>query len=355
MVVLIWPLIIVGGIIFLISRWRAKHREREWYLRLSLSKEDALSQWFGLLAFLFLALAMFGLNREMGEWLSWQTVLGLVVLIGLVAAYGMKMRYVLIFSLGGVLVWWSAQVVKWTQSQQLQEISAVSGLILIGLWLFMLSRWQARQEVLKRLSLIYLVWSLVVVTGWLFYFSTRVGLMTLQGISKGNSFLSFLPLTLMWGVLFIGLWLGLGYSWYKKILAWYEAVGAGVLAALFGIITFLPPQVMFINGQFGWGYLSDSGQLTAEGLSWAVVFNVLIFVELVAIIFLGYLRREKWLVDFGAVILFLLVIVKYFDWFFSFLDKSLFFIGAGFLLLIVGWLMERGRRYVLAEINSQNN
>jgi len=45
-----------------------------------------------------------------------------------------------------------------------------------------------------------------------------------------------------------------------------------------------------------------------------------------------------------------LIFVKYFDWFFTFLDKSVFFISAGVLLFVVGWLMEKGRRYMLAEI-----
>lgn len=357
MLLLIWPLIIIGGLIFLI-KWRKGQNSaqtKEWYLRLSLSKEDALSQWFGLLAFLFLSLALFGFNRDVGGWLSWQTILLGVVLIGLMGAYWLKMRYVLILSLGGVFIWWAAQAVKWVQDQQIQGSSIVSGLVLIILWFFILGRWQAKREILKRFSLIYLVWSVVTISGCLFYFSTRAGLMTLHGITKGSSLLNAPPLALSWGVLLIGLCLVIIYGLNKKIVAWYEAVGVLVLAGLFAVITFLPEQTVFVNPSSNWRYFPLRNRLTNQGVMWAAIFNLITFFELLAVIFLGYVRREKWMIDLGAVFLFLLIIIKYFDWFFSFLDKSLFFIGAGILLFIVGWLIERGRRYVLAEINSQNN
>ena len=67
---------------------------------------------------------------------------------------------------------------------------------------------------------------------------------------------------------------------------------------------------------------------------------------------MGYVKKEKWLINLGAAFLFMLIIVKYFDWFFTFLDKSIFFIGAGILLFIVGWLMEKGRRNILQNIST---
>jgi uncharacterized membrane protein len=43
--------------------------------------------------------------------------------------------------------------------------------------------------------------------------------------------------------------------------------------------------------------------------------------------------------------------VKYFDWFFKFMDKSVFFIVAGIMLFAIGWAMERGRRYLAQTIS----
>jgi uncharacterized membrane protein len=82
-----------------------------------------------------------------------------------------------------------------------------------------------------------------------------------------------------------------------------------------------------------------------------LIYNIAIFLELFGLIYLGYMRGETWLINFGALFLFLLIIAKYFDWFFTFLDKSIFFIGAGILFFVVGWIMERGRRYMISNIS----
>ena len=73
------------------------------------------------------------------------------------------------------------------------------------------------------------------------------------------------------------------------------------------------------------------------------------------VIFVGYGRKEKWLINLGIFFLFIFILVKYFDWFFDFLDKSVFFIGAGVLLFAVGWFMGKGRRYMLSEMKNKNN
>jgi uncharacterized membrane protein len=83
---------------------------------------------------------------------------------------------------------------------------------------------------------------------------------------------------------------------------------------------------------------------------WAVLFNLLVLIELLGLVLTGYLNQQLWRINLGVFLLFILMIVKYMDWFFTFLDKSLFFISAGLLFLVVGWLMERGRRYLIASI-----
>ncbi len=92
------------------------------------------------------------------------------------------------------------------------------------------------------------------------------------------------------------------------------------------------------------------GKLNGYGVFWAVMTNLLAFASTIITLLLGYRQRSNLLINTGTVVLFLLIAVKYFDWFFTFLDKSVFFIGAGVLLLGIGWLMEKGRRAMLAAI-----
>ena len=109
---------------------------------------------------------------------------------------------------------------------------------------------------------------------------------------------------------------------------------------------FVFKQIIFIG--------SRSRELSASGVLWAIILNVLLFGEIMGVILAGYGRKEKWLINLGVFFLFIFILVKYFDWFFDFLDKSVFFIGAGILLFAVGWFMEKGRRYMLAEMKNEN-
>jgi uncharacterized membrane protein len=105
----------------------------------------------------------------------------------------------------------------------------------------------------------------------------------------------------------------------------------------------LPDQNIFFNSNY---------ELSATGIFWAAIINFALFFEILGVIFSGYLRKELWLVNMGTIFLLIFVAVKYFDWFFDFMDKSVFFLVAGVLLFGVGWTMERGRRYLVKSINS---
>ena len=65
---------------------------------------------------------------------------------------------------------------------------------------------------------------------------------------------------------------------------------------------------------------------------------------------LGYKLHEIWKINLGILGLFVFVLIKYFDWFFSFMEKSLFFITAGIIVLGIGFFMEKGRRYMISQL-----
>ena len=134
----------------------------------------------------------------------------------------------------------------------------------------------------------------------------------------------------------------------------YEFLAVLLLTLLFGVSALLPQQSMFLQAGSSYNFYSGGQELSSNGVLWAIIFNFAVFFELLGLIFSGYLRRETWLINLSAFFLFLLIIVKYFDWFFTFLDKSIFFISAGILLFVVGWFMERGRRYMISNIKAQS-
>ncbi|RMD67911.1 hypothetical protein D6817_00195 [Candidatus Pacearchaeota archaeon] len=332
-------IVIIGVGVF----WIFRHR---WHSRFALAKEDIVSQLLLLLSFFFLGVTLLAFNRDLGDPLSWRTVILVTSVLGLVGAYYFKTVPTLALSLIGLAVWWGTQAVAWLQdNHHIIKTSAIfAGLALITLLFYALGRLQEKKVGLQRFALTFLILGIIPVTGALFFLSTREGIWLLEGMTPFG-----IPVSSSWQVslsslvviaAIVGVML---YSARKKLVPPLEFIAVLGLAALFGIIAFLPEQNMFAQG----------GRLSGTGVFWALVFNLAVFLELLGLIFSGYFKREKWLVNLGAFFFALLILVKYFDWFFTFLDKSVFFIGAGVLLFMVGWFMERGRRYILKGIQSE--
>lgn len=354
---LIW-LILIIGIIFFIAHfiWGRRKtegiKEKDWYSQLFLSKEDTVSQFFFLFSVFFLGVTLLAFNKDLGELLSWRTILLLVSVIGVVSAYYFKVIYTLTASLIGLTVWWSAQAIEWTQGKDIKDAALFAGLLFIAIIFYLLGRAHEKEMKFKRVSMVYSILGLIPITGALFFLSTKSGIRTLEDITEGVSFFSSWEITLSLFVFLIFLIGILIYTLSKNLVFKSEAVVIGFLVVLICIIALLPEQTMFLQ-QRGYYGVYRGAKLSSSGILWAVFFNILIFLESVGIIFLGYLKRENWLINLGVFLIFALIFVKYFDWFFTFLDKSIFFIGAGILLFVIGWFMEKGRRYLLATIKKE--
>jgi hypothetical protein len=102
---------------------------------------------------------------------------------------------------------------------------------------------------------------------------------------------------------------------------------------------------------FGKSMFVDGIELSGPGLLWSFAFNFFTFLLFLGTILFGYRLKSTGIINIGAVFLFLFIISKYFDWFYSSIDKGIFFIVAGFILLGVGWAMERGRQLLISNIN----
>lgn len=323
--------------------------EQKSSLKLSLSREDNISQLFLLLSIIFLGITLLSFNRELGNPLSWQTIILITSAIGLISAYFFRALYPLLFGLIGVTGWWSSQASYWVEADKVKNSAIFFGLVLMTLIYYLLGYLHERELKWKRFSAVYSVLGIISVTGILFFFSTKSGLWALDDIMKGNLFFGSWQITMslfIFSVSFVGLAL---YNTVKKLISPYEFIFVVLLGLLFGAIALFPEQNMFIKGT----YYSYRRELTVNGTFWSIIFNSAIFFELLGLIFSGYSKRETWMINMGAFFLFALVVVKYFDWFFTFLDKSMFFIGAGILLFGVGWFMEKSRRRMVSNIKLQ--
>lgn len=359
LLLLVGPIIIIGLIGLIVYFVRRRHKklhpaqDKEWYLRFALSKEDAVSQLFLLLSFFFLGVTLLAFNKDFGEPLSWRTIFLITSLLGLVGAYYFKTIYTLAFSLIGLASWWGAQASQWVERNGIRISAVFVGLLFLALLFYSLGHLHEKRVKFKRFALVYLILGIIAVTSVLFFFSTRPGLGAIGAMTRGASFFGSWQLILSL-LIFLAAVIGTAfYAAVQKLLSRFELLAVLALTGLFGLTALLPAQIIFVGDGRFYDFYYGGGELSLRGILWAVIYNFAIFFELLGLIFSGYLRREIWLINLGALFLFLLIIVKYFDWFFTFLDKSIFFIGAGILLFVVGWFMERGRRYVISNVKAR--
>ena len=81
-----------------------------------------------------------------------------------------------------------------------------------------------------------------------------------------------------------------------------------------------------------------------------ILCNVLLVAEIIGVVWVALRKRQRELLNVGVVFFALQVVTRYFDFGWQLLDRSLFFIVGGLLLLGGGWLLERQRRHLLHDM-----
>ena len=84
-----------------------------------------------------------------------------------------------------------------------------------------------------------------------------------------------------------------------------------------------------------------------------IVFNALFALSALGLMALGYLRDHEGRVNLSLALIALYVITRYFEYSIGLLDSSLVFFGAGVVLLAGGYLLDRGRRRMLAAMRQR--
>ncbi|HTN42802.1 MAG TPA: hypothetical protein VMN77_03300 [Nitrospiria bacterium] len=354
LVLSLWPVWLVLGIFYRLRKKKSAGpaSDKTWYLQIALSKEDAVGQLFLVLSFFFLGLTLLALNRDLGHPVSWRTILLVASVAGLVNAYFLKVHYSLAVGLVGFSCWWGAQAAEWIQGKGIQPSAGIAGWAFVVLIFYALGRLHENERRWRRFVLVYLVLGIFPMTVALFIFSTKTGLDILGEMTKGAPFLDSLQITLSLLLLSIFLAGVMLYAIGNKLISPFEFFAVLILTVLFGAMALLPQQTMFPQAPSSY-FTNGGSELSSRGVLWALIFNLVTFLEIIGLIFLGYVRREIWLINLGTIFMVLLIFFKYLDWSYPFLDKSIFFIVAGLLLFAVGWFMEKGRRYMISNIKGQ--
>lgn len=137
--------------------------------------------------------------------------------------------------------------------------------------------------------------------------------------------------------LLMGLLAGLAL-WHRKrtlekfMRQAYHTWGLGLMAAILAILL----ANMFVFGESGGAV--------------AVVFNLLYFAALIWLIFFGMHTANHQLVNLAFLFFAITLLSRYFDTFWDLLDRSLFFMAGGALLVVLGIVLEKKRRGIVANM-----
>ena len=88
-------------------------------------------------------------------------------------------------------------------------------------------------------------------------------------------------------------------------------------------------------------------------LLYPIVFNALFAISALGLMASGYLQDHEGRVNLSIALIALYVITRYFEYSIDLLDSSLLFFGAGVILLAGGYLLDRGRRRMLAAMRER--
>lgn len=154
----------------------------------------------------------------------------------------------------------------------------------------------------------------------------------------------------------------LTFEWFSRIpshsIDWYSDVKGQIVAGIviFSILAIIITMInWFFNKQSKYEGPLSLGIVALTLIFfyypsatsiYVVLFNLLFAALTIFFIYLGYNDEDIRLVNLGMLWLAIFLIAKYFDWFWDLLEKSVFFLVGGLILVLGSIALERKRRQI---------
>ncbi|MFA6092742.1 MAG: DUF2157 domain-containing protein [Elusimicrobiota bacterium] len=104
--------------------------------------------------------------------------------------------------------------------------------------------------------------------------------------------------------------------------------------------------VLWALGAAVWAWVS-AAFLPLGAVPTALAGNIVYFIGIILLLYIGYLRTQSYCVNLGLIAFAALLIARYFDFAWRYMERSAGFMVGGLLLLLMGFSLERGRRKLL--------
>lgn len=263
-------------------------------------------------------------------------------LIGSILAIYFKITGVFMVCATAFSLWLFLQVSVWVSAYNLQPVTPVSvlGLYAGGVYLFGRICVQFRYKTCQPI----VVLGVLISSGVLFWFSMRGVIMNLDILASGNQ------ATSSWQIMYtifciacVTIFMSI-YGTIRAKVSFYESLCVFALWCL--CIVPLLMSVHSTSALISYAYQNTPMQtLTQYGVVLALIYNLSLFGLVMLLVWRGYCRADYVAAEVFASVLFILSLIKYTDWFYHVLDRSIFFLGAGILLLTFATIIRHSRSY----------
>ena len=219
-----------------------------------------------------------------------------------------------------------------------EAILGASLFLILGLFILALGRMKEEISALRPYSEVFELVGMITALGAVFVLTFKDVLSSDGGLFiRGDTEIAFRILIVAAGALTLALVLATAWLHRRNeqsfTLNGIEGVAIVVLLAAAYV-------VMGVDGD-----LDGNGDVL-----FTVVFNALLALALLGVLVSGYLRGKEAWVNIGLAFIGINIIARYFEYSWDLLDRSLIFVAAGVILLLGGYLVERGRQAMLDRI-----
>lgn len=366
------PILIIVGIIFVVYRVKKGKDSGSSINKFNLVHfyDLIISQLTIALSVLLFLYLLFSLTKSLNVDLEAPYVALPGLIIGFILSYYLKQQLLLFLCVIGTYLWWiwlsmSELLNLLTHSELVDDrlygyssndfrsIIIIVGTLLISLLFFVIAKIHSQKSGYPFFDKVYYFLSLIPGSVFIFLLSIEDVLVEVVPYLTAGNPLQIPPVLIIVIVLIsILIILFTFYAYYEKLVTYKNVVS--VTLALFGIalILFIPKLELEEVSSSDYPNIYDI--LNFLGYILLIFFNILVFGEFLLLILYGYLKKSIAFISLGTLLLFFLCIEKYVEWF-SFTEKGLFFTGAGILMLVLGFLLERARRSIINNLKTNQN
>ncbi|HYF05268.1 MAG TPA: hypothetical protein VEA59_03785 [Patescibacteria group bacterium] len=320
-------------------------------------RDDAIAQFFGVMGPVFFGLLLFATSKQWDlNWDGWYIFL-FTSLLTLVFAYWQKLFFAFFAGYVGVLAWFMYRVGLLVDGNTLDiSITAFLGFVL-SMLTYILGRCFAAVPQFKRFGSLFTFFGMLIVVLLIFYFSSHEGLSLLTSeYNRTESIWSNMSVLLLSILSLLALAAAFATAVKLKAITVFGILGNALLTVFYGLFVFIPQMKQTMSSYGGYmfeGYGYDRGYDTlASGQ--LLFLNIVLLTFIIGMIYNGYLEKTIWKINVGTGLLVIFILAKYFDFFQTYLQGGVFFIGMGLILFLLGYVLERGRKMLIKKVETSN-